>query len=76
MPVKHRIRTDGKGNTAVMILTARRAIMEHCKECVCFNSAEVKHCTSKLCALYPFRMHGTPKDTCTDQEDTTTADHR
>jgi hypothetical protein len=57
MAVRHRIRADGNGKTKVMSLTARRAIIEHCKECMGFNSHEVRRCTSKLCPLYPFRTH-------------------
>ncbi len=63
MSVKHCIRRDGNGDTKVINLTARRAIIEHCKECVGFNHAEVRRCTSTLCPLYPFRTRDTPKDT-------------
>ena len=63
MAVKHRIRVDGNSETKVVILTARRAIIEYCKECVGFDRNEVRHCTSVLCPLYPFRTHDTPKDT-------------
>jgi len=64
MAIKHRIRIDGKGNTKVMKLTARRAIIEHCKECMGFNANEVRRCTSKTCPSYPFRTHDKPKNTC------------
>lgn len=64
MAVKHRIRVDGKGNTRVMKLTARLAIIKHCKECMGFNSAEVRRCTPPLCPLFPFRTKDTAKDTC------------
>jgi len=63
MAVKHESRSNGNGGTKVMNLTARRAIIEHCKECMGFNTAEVRRCTSPLCALYPFRTHDTPKST-------------
>ena len=63
MAIKHKIRADGNGKTKVMILTARRAIIEHCKECMGFQVAEVRRCTGELCPLYPFRTHYTPKDT-------------
>ncbi len=62
MPVKHKIRTD-LNETKVVTLTARRAIILHCKECMGFNATEVRRCTSKLCPLYPFRTYGTPKNT-------------
>ena len=38
-------------------------ITEHCKECVGFNTAEVRRCTATLCPLFPFRTHDTPEDT-------------
>jgi len=63
MAVRHRIRVDGNDRTKVMTLTARRAIIEHCKECMGFQIAEVRRCTAKLCPLFPFRTHDTPKDT-------------
>jgi len=63
LAIKHRIRKDENGSTKVVSLTARRAIIEHCKECVAFVSAEVRRCTSELCALYPFRTHDKPKNT-------------
>ena len=64
MAVRHKIKADGNGNTKVINLTARRAIIEHCKECMGFNGAEIRRCTSMLCALYPFRTHDKPKNTC------------
>lgn len=64
MAIRHEIREDGNGKTKVMMLTARRAIIEHCKECMGFNTAEVRECNSRLCPLWPFRTHGTPQNTC------------
>ncbi|MCD4717445.1 MAG: hypothetical protein K8R45_12000 [Desulfobacterales bacterium] len=64
MAVKHTIRANGSGKTKVVMLTARKAIIEHCKECMGFDSGKVRDCTSLLCPLYPFRTHGTPKSTC------------
>lgn len=61
MAIRHKIRKDGFGNTKVVKLTARRAIIENCKECLGFKAAEVINCTSPLCALYPFRRRGTPE---------------
>ncbi len=63
MAVRHRIRSDGNGKTKVMMLTARRAIIEHCRECVGFNAAEVRRCTARMCPLFPFRTHDTPENT-------------
>lgn len=57
------IRSDNRGATKTVKLTARRAIIEHCRECLGFNAHEVRSCTSKLCPLYPFRTHGTPQNT-------------
>ncbi len=64
MAIRHKIRADGNGNTKVMNLTARRAIIEQCKECMGFNAPEVRRCDSLLCPLWPFRVYDTPKDTC------------
>ena len=63
MAVSHKIRADGNGRTKVMLLTARRAIIEHCKECMGFQTADVRRCTAGLCPLYPFRTRDTPKTT-------------
>ena len=63
MAIRHKIRTNGNGETKIVDLTARQAIIAACKECVGYNSAEVRRCTSPLCALYPFRTHETPRDT-------------
>ncbi|MBL7180272.1 MAG: hypothetical protein ISS65_08715 [Desulfobacterales bacterium] len=63
MAVKHRIKANGNGGTKIMKLTARRAIIEHCKECMGFQGAEVRRCTAKLCPLYPFRTRDVPQDT-------------
>jgi len=54
MAVEHRIRKNGKGETKLIKLTARRAIIENCKECLGFET-NPRECTSYLCALYPFR---------------------
>lgn len=61
MAVAHRIRVNGKGKTEVKGLTPKKAIIAHCKECMGFNSAEVRRCKSELCALFPFRNHGLQK---------------
>ena len=61
MAIKHLIRVDGKGKTKVVDLTARKAILAHCKECMGFDYNEVKKCTAPLCALFLFKTYGTPK---------------
>ncbi len=63
MAIKHRIRTNGKGKTKVVELTARTAILQHCSECFGFKTKEVKGCTSTLCALYAFRCRGKAEST-------------
>jgi len=37
-----------------------RAIREKCLDCTCQQPVEVKECTVKTCALYPFRMGVNP----------------
>ena len=37
-----------------------RAIREKCLDCTCQQPIEVKECTVKTCALYPFRMGTNP----------------
>jgi len=61
MAVRHKIRADGNGKTKDVKLTARKAIIEHCKECMCFNAAEVRRCTAPHCSLFPFRTHDKPQ---------------
>ena len=56
MSIKHKIRADGSGKTRVVSLTPVRAIRYQCIECMGFQVREVQHCSSPLCALYPFRM--------------------
>ena len=63
MAINHEILADGFGNTKKIELNPRRAIIEHCKECVGFQKNEVRLCTENLCALYPFRTWDTPQDT-------------
>ena len=64
MAILHRIIADENGKTRIVRLTARKAIIEHCKECMGFQTAEIRRCTSPLCALHPFRTRDTPKNTC------------
>jgi hypothetical protein len=37
-----------------------RAIREKCLDCTCQQPIEVKECTVKMCALWPFRMGTNP----------------
>lgn len=37
-----------------------KAIREKCLDCTCQQPIEVKECTVKTCALYPFRMGVNP----------------
>ncbi|OGR01456.1 MAG: hypothetical protein A2511_00870 [Deltaproteobacteria bacterium RIFOXYD12_FULL_50_9] len=62
MAIKHTIRNP-KDGTRIITLTARRAIIEYCKECMGFNNHEVRKCTSRLCAMFPFRTHDPAEDT-------------
>ncbi len=64
MAIKHEIRANGDSKTKVIMLTARKAIQAHCKECMGFDATLVKGCTDNYCALYPFRTRETPQNTC------------
>ena len=57
MAIKHTIRANGSGKLKEVILTPLSAIRDHCIECFGFQIREVQHCSSPLCALYPFRMY-------------------
>lgn len=65
MAVKHKIR-DGIGGTKIVNLTAKRAIMAFCNECMGYHPYHVRGCTDKLCPLYPFRTHDPAKDSDID----------
>ena len=58
MAVRHRVRSDGKGNTKVMSLTPKSAIRQFCRECFGFEKGAAEGCTDPLCPLYPFRVPG------------------
>ena len=60
MAIIHEIRADGFGNTKKIELNPRRAIIEHCKECVGFQKNEVRLCTANLCALVSIQDLGYP----------------
>lgn len=61
MAVKHII-SDNNGGTRLVKLTAKKAIITYCKECMGFQSHEVRKCTYILCPLFPFRTHDPAKD--------------
>ena len=56
MSIIHEVRVNDKGKTKMVELTPMKAIRFHCKECVGFQLAEIRVCTSSLCPLYPYRM--------------------
>ena len=54
----HTVRTnkeDGTGRVTIENYQRALAIRLHCTECLGFEGDPTKDCTSKLCALYPFR---------------------
>lgn len=59
MAVEHRIRKSGKGEVKLVKLTARRAIIYYCRECLGFET-NPRDCTAPLCPLYPFRCWDKP----------------
>ena len=50
-----------KGIVMAKKLTPMRAIRAKCLDCSCGNTAEVRECVIKDCALYPYRMGHRPK---------------
>ena len=67
MAIWHKIRSKEVGNHVCILLTAKKAIMEYCKECLGWEDPP-KECKNKLCALWPFRTYEKPKDTITKSE--------
>jgi hypothetical protein len=43
------------------IRTPMKAIRAKCVDCCCGNAMEVRECTVKSCALWPYRMGRYPK---------------
>lgn len=37
-------------------MSRAKAVREKCLDCCCWDSAEVRRCTSVNCPLHPFRM--------------------
>ena len=62
MAINHQIRNKN-GKLEKISLTARKAILVFCKECMMWDYTEVKTCTAPNCPLFPFRKLGTPKST-------------
>ncbi len=58
--IKHKIRSKDGGIKEVS-LTPLKAIRYQCLECVCWSASEVRRCTGKLCALYPYRLGTNPE---------------
>lgn len=53
--ITHTVRTRDGGSVTFESYTRGFAIKLMCTECMGFQSAEVKHCTSVKCPLYPYR---------------------
>lgn len=62
MGIMHQIKTKD-GGLEVVSLTARKAIIKFCYECIGYQKRLVKGCTAKTCPLWPFRISGTAKST-------------
>lgn len=56
MPIKHKIRKNGKQKTRVVQLTPLKAIKLQCVECMGYQPSLVANCDDTLCVLYPFRL--------------------
>lgn len=48
-------------------LTPMKAMRAKCLDCTCQQMVEVRNCTVKSCALYPYRMGRRPKTTTTEE---------
>lgn len=60
MAIKHTfIHKHGKKTKK---LTGMSAIREKCLECCAWNSAEVRKCPTKDCAVFPFRFGRNPRE--------------
>lgn len=63
MTIRHNIRAGKLDKTQVVELTARKAIIYFCIECMGFQAIEVRDCTDPLCPLYPYRTRDKPEST-------------
>ncbi len=57
--IKHTIRSKD-GGTKVVLLSPLKSVRAFCLECVYWSAYEVRHCTSTLCPLRPFRFGKAP----------------
>ncbi|MCP4493293.1 MAG: hypothetical protein GY820_39215 [Gammaproteobacteria bacterium] len=55
MGVRHTYRT-AIGYKTDLNFTRGKAIRQKCLDCTCWQTIEIRKCTAKNCALYPFRM--------------------
>jgi len=60
MAVEHTYITFS-GNKTDCNFTRGKAIRQKCLDCTCWQLAEIRKCTAKTCALYPFRMGSVKK---------------
>ena len=45
----------------IVVYTPYKAMRRKCLDCCCGQLIEVRECTIKTCALYPYRMGHAPK---------------
>jgi hypothetical protein len=43
------------------LISPLKAIREKCRDCTCNQEVQIRECTIKLCALWPYRMGRYPK---------------
>ncbi len=60
MAIKHTILDRFGATKTIERLTARKAVLEYCKQCAGFSAREARRCLVKLCPLHPFRVRGKP----------------
>tara|TARA_B100001964_G_C14020781_1_gene503738 strand:+ start:98 stop:322 length:225 start_codon:yes stop_codon:yes gene_type:complete len=58
--IKHTIKSKN-GGTKEVSLTPLKSIRYQCLECLGWSAYEIKRCTGKFCALYPFRLGTNPE---------------
>jgi len=58
--IEHEIRNKD-GGTEKVLLAPVKSIRRFCLECVYWVPTEVKDCTDKLCAIYPYRLGTNPE---------------
>jgi len=60
MAVEHTYITSD-GSKTDNNFTRGKAIRQKCLDCTCWQLAEIRLCTAKTCALFPFRMGSVKK---------------